>query len=80
MTIAQRFIEMGEKMGIDTSNCTTGNIAEVVNTMIQEQGGDVADSQNIQLAMMNFVNTIGEESSNEPANNEEPNNENIIPD
>lgn len=74
MTIAQRFIELGEQMGIDTSNCKTGNIGEVLNTLIQEQGGMVADSQNISVAMMNFTQALNSESTNTetPSNNEEP--------
>ena len=74
MTIAQRFIELGEQMGIDTSNCKTGNIGEVLNTLTKEQGGTVADSQNISIAMMNFTQTLNEEPANNetPGNNEEP--------
>ena len=74
MTIAQRFIELGEQMGIDTSNCKTGNIGEVLNTLIQEQGGTVADSQNISVAMMNFTQALNGEPTNDetPSNNEEP--------
>ena len=83
MTIAQRFVEMGNQLGIDTSNCKTGNIGEVLNNLVQAQGGTVADSQNIQMAMMNLTSALAGESQNqepeqngepqEPANNEEPN-------
>lgn len=62
MTIAQRFVELGEQMGIDTSNCKTGNIAEILNTLTQNVGGEVSDSQNIQIAMMNFNYSRGEDS------------------
>ena len=69
MTIAQRFVEMGEQMGIDTSNCKTGNIAEVLNALTQDKGGEVSDSQNIQMAMMNLTNALNS-SSNNTAENE----------
>ena len=65
MTIAQRFVEMGNQLGIDTSNCKTGNIAEVINALSQEKGGTVANSQNIQLAMMNLTAALNENSENE---------------
>lgn len=68
MTIAQRFVEMGEQMGIDTSNCKTGNIAEVLNALTQDKGGEVSDSQNIQMAMMNLANALNSSSNNTAGN------------
>lgn len=65
MTIAQRFVEMGEQLGIDTSNCKTGNIGEVLNELAQKKGGTVAGSQNISLAMMNLTKALNGETSEE---------------
>lgn len=58
MTIAQRFAEFGQDVGIDMSNCHTGNIGEVLNMITQGKGGNVSDSQNIQIAMMNLTDTM----------------------
>lgn len=58
MTIAQRFTEMATQMGLDMSNCHTGNIGEVINAMTLQANGNVSDSQNIQLAIRNFTSTI----------------------
>lgn len=58
MTIAQRFAELGQNMGIDMSNCHTGNVGEVLNMITQGKGGTVSDSQNIQLAMMNLTDAM----------------------
>ena len=58
MTIAQRFIEMGEELGLDTSACKTGNVTEVINAMTESMGGEVSDNGVISTAMMNFTNAL----------------------
>lgn len=58
MTIAQEFVEMGKAMGLDTSECKTGNIVETLNTMTIKAGGEVTDSNLISTAMMNFRKAV----------------------
>lgn len=58
MTIAQEFVEIGKAMGLDTSDCKTGNIVETLNAMTIKNGGEVTDSNLISTAMMNFRNSV----------------------
>lgn len=58
MTIAQRFVELGEQMGLDTSECKNGNITDTINAMTMKMGGEVSDNGVISTAMMNFTNAL----------------------
>ena len=63
MTIAQRFVELGEELGLDTSKYNTGNVTEVINAMTQDLGGEVSNNGVISTAMMNFTKALKENST-----------------
>lgn len=61
MTVAQKVVELANTLGVDISDSKTGNIAGLINAITLKKGGEIANNQNIQLALVNLAKAIGKE-------------------
>lgn len=61
MTIAQNVVELANLFGVDVSDYKDGNIAGLINTITVKKGGQIANNQNIQLAIKNLAKALGKE-------------------
>lgn len=61
MTIAQNVVELANLFGVDVSDYKDGNIARLINTITVKKGGQIANNQNIQLAIKNLAKALGKE-------------------
>lgn len=61
MTVAQKVVELANTLGVDISDSKTGSIAGLINAITLKKGGEIANNQNIQLAIVNLVRAIGKE-------------------
>lgn len=61
MTVAQKVVELANTLGVDISDSKTGSIAGLINAITLKKGGEIANNQNIQLALVNLAKAIGKE-------------------
>lgn len=61
MTIAQNVVELANLFGVDVSDYKDGNIAGLINTITVKKDGQIANNQNIQLAIKNLAKALGKE-------------------
>lgn len=61
MTVAQKIIELANALGVDISDCKTGNVAGLINAITLKRGGEIANNQNIRLAALNLAKALGKE-------------------
>lgn len=63
MTVAQKVVELANTLGVDISDSKNGSIAGLINAITLKKGGEIANNQNIQLAIVNLAKAIGKEGT-----------------
>lgn len=66
-SIASKLVEMAENMGVDISDCQSGNIKTVLDAITTARDGEVLDSGVIATGVHSLAGTV--EPAKEPADN-----------
>lgn len=57
-TIASKLVGMAEQMGVDISDCQSGNIKTVLDAITVARGGEVLDSGVIATGIYSMTSTV----------------------
>ena len=57
-TITSKLVEMAENMGVDISDCQSGNIKTVLDAITTARGGEVLDSGVIATGVHSLAGTV----------------------